>query len=133
MTTRSRVFSLRLPHVVHPARLVRLTGRGSQDRGEARDRLEHPRWHHPERGMTARLRRLRIGRPGVFWPAPFQPWQLSGSEIMGPLKAHRTDGDVCPCCGGAGVPILFGLPAPEASPGRPGRQLVLAGSPTGRA
>ena len=51
MTTRSRVFSLRLPHVVHPARLVRLTGRGSQDRGEDRDRLEHTRWHHPERGM----------------------------------------------------------------------------------
>jgi hypothetical protein len=54
MTTRSRVFSLRLPHVVYPARLVRLTGRGSQDRGEARDRLEHPRWHHPERGRCER-------------------------------------------------------------------------------
>jgi hypothetical protein len=56
-----------------------------------------------------------IGRPGVFWPTPFQPWQLSGSEIMGPVKVHRAEGDVCPCCGGGGVPILFGLPAPEAS------------------
>lgn len=53
MTTRSRVFSLRLPQVVHPAQLVRLTGRGSQDRGEARDRLEHLNGTRTERHDSA--------------------------------------------------------------------------------
>lgn len=35
VTMRSRVFSLRLPQVVHPARLVRLTGAAARTAGRA--------------------------------------------------------------------------------------------------
>jgi hypothetical protein len=43
------------------------------------------------------------------------------------MKVHRAEGDTCPYCGGAGVPILFGRPAPEASEAARDRQLILAG------
>lgn len=39
----------------------------------------------------------------------------------------RAEGDRCPICGHAGVPILFGRPAPEASEAAREHQLVLAG------
>jgi hypothetical protein len=43
------------------------------------------------------------------------------------MKVCWAEGDVCPCCGGAGVPILFGRPAPEAGEAARDRQLILAG------
>jgi hypothetical protein len=39
----------------------------------------------------------------------------------------RAKSDRCPICGHAGIPIVFGLPAPEATEAADEHQLVLAG------
>jgi hypothetical protein len=95
MRTWSRVFSLRLPRVVHPVRLVRLTGRGSQDRGEARDRLEHPNSTcYPVLEWSARI--------GSLMPSGQDRWcRLRAGQPLEPLAA-----EVIGALTGYGLPAL---------------------------
>ncbi len=57
-----------------------------------------------------------------------QPRESSHRSV--PIGTPRTDGRICPHCGGQALPILYGLPSPEAIEAQERGELSLGGCRT---